>query len=169
MMNAHSKAQVWYREPGVWLLISPLLLVFAVCSVLIYFAVIAPDDRVSDDYYKQGKLINHRFAAEQRAEQMGLEAKVNLDTLSGEVFLTLSGEPLGSDTLRLFFSHPAQAAQDFSLKLSAVRTNVYRGELPAALTGRWYVRLEPEVTQQNPWRLKGSIAFQGSQVSFYLE
>ncbi|MBX2859302.1 MAG: FixH family protein [Cellvibrionaceae bacterium] len=168
-MIAENKTTAWYREPLVWMLVSPLLLVIVVCSILLGFALSSPDDRVADDYYKHGKLINKHFAAEQLAKSMGLAAEITLDFASGEVFLSLFGEPVIGDSLLLSFSHPAQARRDFSLDLVKLHSNRYRGELPNPFAGRWYLSLAPQApADDRRWRLKGEVELEAAE-SFRLE
>jgi len=165
-MKLQQNTLLWYKEPGVWLLLTPLIVIFFVCSILVGFAVSGADDRISDDYYKEGKMINRRFAAEAKAKALGLKAELKIDAALGDVLLSMHGSPLREDQLQLYFSHPARADMDFVLPLSKVGANTYRGELDRELDKRWYLRLEPLINtsvSNEQWRLSATADFSRSQ------
>lgn len=158
----------WYREPWFWLLISPLILVVVVSLSMATVAVITADDVVSDNYYKEGRMLSQKFTSEEHARSLGLSAELSFDLVSGEVQLVLNQAAAASE-LYLLISHPAEADLDLNLVLSKVRDKHYRADLPRALDGRWYIRLVHKMDDGNraldssaeknleQWRLHGEI------------
>ncbi len=143
---------------------APLLLVFVVCAVLVTVAVRGGDDVVSDDYYKEGKMVNKRFAAESYAEEKGISGVLTLFAEEGYLDLTLT-EPLdSSDKLELRLSHPAEADFDQAYVLKRKSIRGYYADLLSVPEGRWYVRVEGFSSEGNKllWRLSGEIDFNQS-------
>ena len=148
-----------YKEVWFWVVLSPLILVVLVCAVLLRFAIIGADDRVSDNYYKEGRMINNRFEAEQNAARLNLQGSVVFDEARSEVHASLTGDSL-PETVQLTISHPATAALDKTLML--VRAgSIYKAPLKIHFSGHQYVLLE-NVDSQNPWRLSTEINFNTS-------
>ena len=160
----------WYKEFGIWILITPLIFVVFICSVLIFFAVVGSDDRITDDYYKEGKMINNRFAAETLARQYAIRADINVNLNANLVDVHLLGEAPSVEALSLAFSHPAKAGLDSVLTLQRISGSKYRGKLESELTGRWYIRLEPVIdnNKRDKWRLAGENDFR-ARSSFSLQ
>lgn len=160
----------WYKQSWAWFVLTPLIVVVLVSAMLVTVAVKFGDERVIDNYYKEGRLINHRLEQDQAAESLGLAADVKFDRLVGEVFITLSAdnssEPL-PEKLLLLLSHPTTAKQDRSVEMKKLGPGRYRGDLESKLDYHWYLRLLPELTQADamerynevPWRLTGEIFF----------
>jgi len=161
-LNVQTADKQWYRQPWAWLVAAPLVLVFIVCAILVTVAVRYGDDVVSDDYYKEGKMVNKHFAAESAAVDMGLVANITLDR--NEKFFELSlTEPLSSnEKIVLKLSHPAQAELDSDFRLRRVALTTYRTETLGSIpSGRWYVRLEGYSSSNAAlaWRLSGETNF----------
>lgn len=54
-------ADVWWREPYVWMVIAGPLAVIIACIITWGFIMRAPDALVAEDYYRQGIEINRRL------------------------------------------------------------------------------------------------------------
>lgn len=153
----------WYRQFWAWFILSPLIVVFIVSSITITLAVKGADDRVLDNYYKEGRMINIRLEEDLRAKALNIQANIGFDIDINE--LTLQLEQSVSDLpeqLKLEFSHPAKAVLDHSLILNRIAKNQYQAELSdTPLVSRWYLRLLPvqKDKSQQLWRLRGEMDF----------
>ncbi len=176
-------AKPWYRQFWAWFILSPLIVVFIVSSITITLAVKYGQDRVLDNYYKEGRLINMRLEQDLLAITLGVSAQLNFDTASDDLVLNLTtNTPVLPDYLSLELSHPAHAERDHKLLLTRTAANQYNAELLAEeLASRWYLRLSPvespdvfnstpvfketsaadvEADESNTlWRLRGEIDF----------
>ena len=164
-MSQTSSSKVGIRDPWLLLVLFPIILVIVVSSITVTIAFKTKDDPVIDDYYKEGRLIDRRFAAEQLAASQGLHADVDFDFVSGEITVRLSSidsETLSSyEQLNFYISHPQKADLDLQLPLTAVGYGRYRVDVERVLSGFYYLRLS--ATQQQGqielWRLSGEIDF----------
>lgn len=170
--NEHS---VWYREPWFWLLMSPLILVVMVSAVLVSVALSGSDDVVSDHYYKEGRMLSQEFTAEEYAQSIGLSGNITIDQTSSEVIVTLN-QAIDDRELSVYLSHPVKADLDQRFQVKKNHGAIYRADLPAALSGRWYIRVTAmeaggdkdinaelkgqENFPREVWRLVGEIDFQ---------
>lgn len=151
------KKSAW-REPWFWMVLGPLLLTIVTSLVFVYIAVSGADQRVVDDYYTEGKAINHRFEADKLAIALGVGAQVRVDTISSEALVDLSGLTVFPEQLTLYFSHPVKATEDLTVQLKKINASRYRVDLPKQLTGRWYVQLTPaNAAADTKWRLVGEL------------
>lgn len=139
----------WYRHFWVWfvILLPASSVVGGITTVIIAFN--NADDRVSDDWYKDGRAINKSLAEEKRANKLGLNATLN--TRDGRAVLLFDKEDVVSaPALRLALRHPTQAERDQVLRL--VREAPGRYSAPVGLPdGRWVATLEPE---PGDWRIR---------------
>ncbi len=146
-----------YREPWFWAVFAPLIIIALVCSVLLSFAVVGADNRISDDYYKQGRMINNRFTAELHAEQLQIKGQLQLDRVTREVELALEGQQLPK-AVTLRFSHPASAELDRALVLRQASPNRYFTQVESLPKGRYYLLLEG-VSDEGAWRVNTEMDF----------
>lgn len=160
------KQPAW-REPWFWFVMTPLIFVVILGAVLLSAAFIGADNRVYDDYYQQGRMINNRFAAKEVAKRLAIRGGVAFDLEVGEVWLHLDGETEPKQVL-LSLSHPSDAELDHQLVLQWVSHGRYRGELERAYGGRWYVLLSPgQQGAEPPWRVASEVDFsQSRSISF---
>lgn len=146
-----------FREPWFWVVFAPLFLVVCVSAVLLSFAIVGADDRVYDDYYKQGRMINYRFEEEQNAIALSLRGEVSLSDGNTRLTVELAGRA-DPDTLTIDLSHPAKAQLDHSLVAERKAPGRYDTVLPDALEGRWYLLVSAEETDESvPWRISTEI------------
>ncbi|WP_111641242.1 FixH family protein [Marinimicrobium alkaliphilum] len=158
----------YYREPGFWLVMAPLIAVFFVVAALLTAAYSGRDHEVIDNYYKQGRLINQTFEQDARAKALGLKADVSFDAEAQRVQVTITradGESLPGQLL-LVMDHPVNENLDQHLVLRRVGAERYEASLDAELVHHWYLTLYPELDlaqrRSAPWRLRGAIAFSES-------
>ena len=167
MKTSESENVIWYREPWFWMLMSPLMLVVVVTGVLISLALSGSDDVVSDNYYKEGRMLSQEFTSEEYAKSIGLAGSVTLDLTTHEALVKLN-QSVTTQELHLYLSHPVRADLDVRFPLKKINSMQYRGDLPASIEGRWYIRLtavDPSKkidnttlnTSNEVWRLVGEI------------
>ena len=164
MTNTDSgAARPWYRQFWPWFIIALPASAVVAGLTTVGIAVVNQDSVVRDDWYKEGKAINQSLARDSRATALGMAADVTVDEITGEVGVRLqqAGQTALPDQLTLYFQHPTQASADQQLVLTR-RGDAWRGQLPQALHGRYYVELgTPE------WRLLATRQF--PQASFALK
>lgn len=160
-LKASNSKTPWYREPWAWVVAAPIFLVFAVCAVLVTTAVRFADDVVTDDYYKEGKLVNHRFAAEAFAVEHDIAGSLTLDAGAREFLLKLNTPLNTDDRLVLKLSHPVEADFDQTFELKRRSLTGYAAPLNSLPEGRWYVRVEgfEAGAETLTWRLSGEVDF----------
>ncbi|MGI9293834.1 MAG: FixH family protein [Pseudomonadales bacterium] len=149
-------AQPWYRQFWPWFIFGLPGVVVVACMVTIYIAVTHPDSVVKDNYYREGLAINRDLAAQQAATAFGVQALLRANALTTDVSVTLQGDfPVAPEQLTLQFIHPNDAEFDFVVQLYAADKQLYIGELPTVVNGRWHLQLSPAATQD--WQLKKTV------------
>lgn len=149
----------WYKQFWPWFLIAlPASVVIAGTAMIVYSFTNA-DSLVDDDYYRSGLAINQNLNAQDYASAHGMQAQFHFFPQHQRVKLELSGNLAQfPQTLSLAFSHPTDAAEDFTLALESVGGNSYAAESPRPIMGRWYFKLSnPTVTgedKQQAWLLQ---------------
>lgn len=145
----------WYKEFWPWFLLGILGLSVVMGVTFLVFSLIGFDGMVEDDYYKQGIAINQVLEQDQRAAELGMQADLRIDDLTGDVVVELKGQAR-PEQLRLELIFPTQGNRDQSVTLERVRNGHYVGQLPHALQYRWYLHLQPAISDPD-WRLRGEI------------
>lgn len=153
-------APPWYRQRWPWLLMAGPATVVVAGFVTLWLAVRSDDGLVADDYYKQGLAINRTLAREERAQALGLGARIGLR--GNAVELHLAGRPgiTLPPRVRLTLSHPTHGGLDQSVLLPG-KDGVYAGALRREVSGRWRVMVEDEAAS---WRLSGAAVLSGNEV-----
>ncbi len=142
-----------YREPWFWVVFSPLVVVAVVCTGLVTLAFTGADDRVYDDYYKQGRMINNQFQNEHNALSLAVRGVLGIARDGQSISVTLAGKANPPELL-LNLSHPADAALDESILLTSHGGGHYLGFARRPLTGRWYAIISAEASDKDlPWRV----------------
>src|SRR5690606_8895555 len=134
-------AKPWYREPWCWFVLTPLIAVMFVSATLVSVAYIHSDDRVVDNYYKHGRMINQRLEQDVRALQWGIYATLTLD--QQQLQLELATDTAMPEALSLWLDHPFEENLDHFVLLSQQAPGHYHGQLPVS-SGHWYLTLTPE-------------------------
>jgi len=163
-------SSVWYREPWAWMVLAPLILVVISSSIMVSIAVIGADDVVSDNYYKEGRMLAQPSTSEEYARSINLQGQVLVDPETQELHLSLSNDAWavsqheGADDavadafeLELLVSHPAYAERDQRYILSELSPRRFRTDLVNAIEGRWYLRLTARRGDHELWRLHGEL------------
>lgn len=158
-MSAQNPA---YKETWFWVVFSPLILVVFVCAALLKFAIVGGDDVVSDEYYKEGRMINNRFDSEYSAAQLDISGTVILDKNAQQLRLEVFGEQL-PEKIIITLSHPAKQALDRNYSLQRVGPHQYVTQLSDIPSGRYYLLLEADTASTHRhWRLSSEMDFSSS-------
>jgi hypothetical protein len=142
----------WYRQFWPWFLIALPATVVVAAFATLYIANRHADDLVIDEYYKSGLAINQQLEKKQRAQALGIEARVSIDGTS--VVARITG-PVRTTEVQLRLSHPLEADRDFTVPLRDFGSGIYRGSLPQPVAPRWHWTLEPP--GDSAWRLDGTL------------
>lgn len=162
-LNQTQHAKPWHQEFWAWFILTPLIVVMIVSSITITLAIRYADDRVVDDYYKEGRMINLKRDQEQVAQQINLLVSLDFNAESKILQLRLSSDLEAQQhpkELILRMSHPAQAELDQELLLISTQLNHYQANIdPSSFQHRWYLTLTPrdEFSDAILWRLRGEI------------
>lgn len=149
----HDATPSWYRQPWPWVLIGLPGAAVIASIVSLFIAINGADDRVADNYYKQGLAINRELRADDNAQRRQLHAQ--LDFAAGTVAVSLHGDTADiSDQLTMRVMHPVSAARDFALPLLRDHNGIYRARLMHSPTGRWTVEIDDARAH---WRLRREI------------
>lgn len=150
----------WYKQFWPWFIIAlPATVVVAGIS-MVFVAFKHADSMVIDNYYKDGMAINQTLEQDVRAVELGLEARLNFDSLSGEVLVAVSGNLQGSAELELMLIHPVDGKADRLIALIPLGEGRYRADLDSPPQSRFYLRLQP---RNGDWRLNGELDFRIAQ------
>lgn len=156
-------SQPWYRQFWFWFLMTPLIAVVFVVAVLLTVAFYNADDVVLDNYYREGRGVNQVFEQDVRAQQLGLNATLNFDRMSGEVLVDISANEALPEQLLLLMDHPVSARLDQRVYLREFQPGRYRGDMDTEPQHRWYLyllpELSPELRAEAEWRLRAEINF----------
>lgn len=145
----------WYRQFWPWFLIAlPATVVVAGIS-MIFIANEGADDLVVDEYYKDGLAINRKLEKQERAQQLGIGARLSI---AGSDITVRTDGPVTAERLELALSHPLESDRDFAVFLIQSLPGEYRGTLPAAVAPRWHWALQ--LPGEAGWRLDGSVTEQ---------
>jgi hypothetical protein len=138
----------------VWLLIAlPLTAVVAGFTTL-WLAIQSDDGLVADDYYKRGKEINRELSRDRAAAELGLVAKLEINTATRRLAVKLSARAntVLPEQIELKFLHATRAGLDRTLILPRQNSALYETPIPNLPPGRWHLQLAAQ-----DWRLTGSI------------
>ncbi|PMR70152.1 hypothetical protein CR158_00425 [Halomonas heilongjiangensis] len=138
------------------------MLSIGVSSTFAFLAVLSADGMVQEDYYEHGRAINMVLAKQERAADLGLQARLRIDPLTSDVVLDLEGDSR-PERLDLELIFPTQDDRDIELVLEHVRDGRYLGQAPDNLRYRWYLQLQPEGDSPE-WRLVGEARFPDENV-----
>ncbi|MCK9563460.1 MAG: FixH family protein [Bacteroidales bacterium] len=163
-MTATTAVKPWYRQFWPWFLIALPGTVVVAALYTVYLAFQNADAVVVDDYYTEGRAINVSLALDNRARELDLSAAITVDRVSGEVLVTVRGDPAPAEAMTFHLFHPASAELDQTVTLRGSGDGRYRGDLDSAPATRYHLRLQPHDSPQ--WRLDGQLDFrQGEQVT----
>ena len=148
----------WYRYPWTWFLITVPLLTIIACIVTIVLAVKSEDGLVSDDYYKDGLMINQSLDRDHKAAELGISSFVGLLPGDRSLLLQVNGDNV-TLPLKLVFLHATRKEHDQAFEITTLSPEGQaRVDIDQLIPGKWYVQLESET---DAWRLKGQMVYPG--------
>ncbi|MFM9884210.1 MAG: FixH family protein [Burkholderiales bacterium] len=153
----HIAENPWYREPWPWIIAAGPIVVVIAGVITTTIAYSTADGLVADDYYKRGLTINRELARDQRADQLGLTARMRHDPTSRRVHVAIeSADAAGvlPPSLTLKVIHSTRAAADRFAVLAAIERGVYAGDLDLSVEGTAPSRVAIESSE---WRLIGTL------------
>ncbi|MGS2718926.1 FixH family protein [Eionea flava] len=170
--DANSPHKKWYQEFWAWFILAPLIVVVIVSSFTVSVAIRGADDRVVDNYYKEGRMINARLDEDVLAGELDMTAALTFDRSIDELGIVLSNNlQQYPDAIYLELSHMSDQSQDHKLTLQHIAQGHYQTELDQPLNYRWYLRLrsdgqpapinldDTDSSSKDVWRLRGEINF----------
>ncbi|MDU0355093.1 FixH family protein [Paraglaciecola aquimarina] len=99
-----TKSLAWYKQFWPWFLIIVPLTSMILSFTMMHLAFNTDDSMVIDDYYKEGKGINVKLQAIQKAKELGIVTQMSISQHDVEVNF-LSGKPENGEALILDFHH----------------------------------------------------------------
>jgi hypothetical protein len=146
----------WYRHRWPWFIVSLLGGSVLLSGTMLVLAIRGQDSLVNDRYYDAGKGINRELSQDLLAHQLGQQAELVFDSLTGEVRLRLRGSSKPAQ-VRLNVISPTQPERDQAVRLvrsSASTRGIadYRGQLAEPVEGRHSLELLGN-SKQGTWRL----------------
>lgn len=153
------EVQPWYRQFWPWFLIALPASAVIASLYTVSLAVRTTDSLVVTSDDGMDVVAERHLAAEGLAAELGLRARIDIDTNSGAIVATVTAEapPDWPKTLELLLSHPAFAQRDREITLTASRPDgagnpTWSGHFVGIPEGRWYLVLADGDT----WRLNGT-------------
>ncbi|MCD5993040.1 FixH family protein [Pseudomonas sp. CDFA 602] len=152
-MPAAIATNPWYKHLWPWIIIAILGDSVFLSLAMVTIAVTHPDTLVADNYYEAGKGINRSIDRETLAQTLKLRAHIQLDELTGEADVRLSGNSQ-PERLQLNLISPTQPEKDQTVVLNRSQSDAsrYVGQLQNRVEGRRFVELLGVESGQT-WRL----------------
>lgn len=141
----------WYKQFWPWVLIGIPAGTVVACAFTIYLAIVSADGVVVDDYYKEGKAINHSKARDERATEMDLSA--HLVRGDNGSIRTLFNQPIQEKSLIIHFAHATQDDRDLTVALIGNSERAFDAVIQPLPPGKWYVQITPS---EGDWRLRAT-------------
>lgn len=160
---SHQKTLPWYRQFWPWFLIALPTAVVVACLYTIWLALGSPLSLVKKDYYQEGLTINMNKAEVQRAQDLGLQMRVDFISTGQELQVRLDSRGVPYDagpSLVLEFNHPLDASKDRSFTLDSIAPGEYQVAITTAeatvlqAESRWYVYLKGVLPDHSAWTLQ---------------
>ena len=168
----------WYKQFWAWFVLAPLILVMLAWIPFMTIALKSADDRVIDNYYKEGRMYNQRVDEDLLALQLGLQGTLTFDLDVGDLLLNISHSDVKHRLpakIEVFLDHPVEQDNDLLIELNESAPGHYQGELPHRIQHRWYIRIMPVATEPDGdsegttelWRVSGELDLsKGNRLTF---
>ena len=149
-----TKPAPWYRQFWAWFVIIPPLVAVVAGTATVLIANRYADNLVTGDFSKVGLSYQSTSAAQARAEQLNIAARIEVPAAAGTVRIWLDGAHDTPRRLHLTLAHATQGQHDQHIGLVRVDGDRYEGRLPQALSGRHYIVLSDP---QEDWRIEARL------------
>ncbi|MGF1702541.1 FixH family protein [Photobacterium makurazakiensis] len=143
----------WYKQFWPWFVFAIPATSIVYSLTIVYIFSQNQVDLVAEDYYKKGKAINLDLSRLRVADALALKAQIAVDGDNIEVNFN-KGDLESNPNLRVTFTHRTLPDQDFTQMVSGDLSGNYRFNSAVALTGPWFVELEPF---DGDWMLQGRV------------
>lgn len=161
LLQQKIKKDLWYKEPWLLLVVGGPLIV--VCASLItgFIAFRGADKVVSEDYYKQGLMINKDIQRDAKARALALSASITLDLAAGKLKMQLVANQAMPDTVQVSLASTDKKTSSVSevihrLSMHQVQPGSYEGDLNLSsnlsIAAVKLLHVKVETTE---WRLTG--------------
>lgn len=149
-------ADPWYKQPWLLLAMIPLVATVIAGTTFLVVSIISSDGIVKDEYYRMARGYYNDPKKQQLAWDKAIAAELNLDIITGDVNVKLSGDFATLPAqLILDLVSPTHQKYDSQVLLKQVAGQpFYLGSLNAPIVGKRYLMLSPK---QNNWRISTSI------------
>lgn len=156
--------QPWYRQFWLWFIIFLPTCAVVASLYTVYIAFSHKDNLVKDNYYKAGKAINMDLSEQQMANDLNIQATVNIDLMVGELELLLDGKfESAPKQLQLELIHPVNKSKDVLIQLRHTGKLRYTGQMATSTLGRRYVRLSGN--DPDAWSIKTEVTLDATNNS----
>ncbi len=147
----------WFRQFWPWFLIAIPLSSVVMGIVMIKLAMGGKDSLVRQEWYKDGLAINQRVDKQLKAQELGIQASLTLDKVSGDLFLDTSNlDTHQENQLALSLIHPTLENKDRTLQLYLAPDNRFYTKLDFQPRGFYYLLITPASDQ---WEIESSVNF----------
>lgn len=142
----------WYKQKWLLFVLAPLAAVFIYATFFIYIAVVTSDGIVKDDYYKVARGTSVDTRRDEAAISRAIKGELLVDSLTGDLRLTLNSNSELPQMLTLDLVHPSHQKYDQQITLRSVNgKGVYLGSLAGKIEGKRYLLLS---AKDADWALK---------------
>lgn len=151
-MTDETAVSPWYRQPWLWFLLVFPAASIVYCAIAITISLNMDNSLVTDDWSKEGRGINMSIARDEKAADLGMEAKIDFNQRNVTINLSTVEGSADFPYLVLNLFHPTLSDQDRTVQFTQVAPGRFAGKLHSDIDGRWYYDLRGPA---NKWRLKG--------------
>ena len=139
-MQPENNALPWYKEFWPWFIIGMLSFSVVLGLSMLTISIRNADSLVFDNYYDAGKGINTSLVREKLAEQLNIAGTLSLDTETGQIEFTLTGDSRPQHLVLNLIS-PTQVERDRRIVMQPISGDLYRGLLQEDIQGRRFVEV----------------------------
>ena len=139
-MQPENNALPWYKEFWPWFIIGMLSFSVVLGLSMLTISIRNADSLVVDNYYDAGKGINTSLVREKLAEQLNIAGTLSLDTETGQIEFTLTGDSRPPHLVLNLIS-PTQVERDRRIVMQPISGDLYRGLLQEDIQGRRFVEV----------------------------
>ena len=140
-MTTETQTGPWYRQPWLWFLVMFPAASIVYCAIAITVSLSMDNSLVTDDWSKQGRGINMSIARDEKAANLGMEARIDFNKRNVTINLNTVDGPADFPYLVLNLFHPTLSDQDRTVQFREIAPGRFAGQLHEDIEGRWYYDL----------------------------